>query len=83
MERKERTENPYTIYETTYKEVNLRILKNKNHPFFSVYVKRYADGWYIELSSSKWTNLIQAKSIAEKLCDIALWYNAPEPWKEY
>lgn len=83
MERKQRTENPYTIYETTYKEVDLRILKNKNHPFFSVYAKRYADGWYIELSSSKWTNLSQAKSIAEKLCDIALWYKVPEPWKEY
>jgi hypothetical protein len=43
MERKQRTENPYTIYETTYKEVDLRILKNKDHPFYSVYAKRYAD----------------------------------------
>lgn len=83
MERKQRTENPYTIYETTHEGVDLRILKNKDHPFYSVYAKRYADKWYIEISSSKGQNLKQAKSIAEKLCDICLWYNVPEPWKEY
>jgi hypothetical protein len=43
MQRKERYDKPYTIYETTYKEVDLRILKNKDHPFYSVYAKRYAD----------------------------------------
>lgn len=83
MQRKERYDKPYTIYETTHEGVDLRILKNIDHPFYSVYAKRYADKWYIEISSSKGQNLKQAKSIAEKLCDIALWYNVPEPWKEY
>jgi len=83
MQRKERYDKPYTIYETTHEGVDLRILKNRDHPFYSVYAKRYADKWYIEISSSKGQNLKQAKSIAEKLCDIALWYNVPEPWKEY
>jgi hypothetical protein len=43
MQRKERYDKPYTIYETTHEGVDLRILKNKDHPFYSVYAKRYAD----------------------------------------
>lgn len=88
MLRKEKKDNEYLIWEAEYEWCDVRILKNKNTSFYSVYVKRYAkiDGysrWYIEMSSNWWQNLKQAKSIAEKLCDIALWYNPPRPWKEY
>lgn len=65
----------------------IRILKNKNHPFYSVYAKRYVEEnwalrWYMEISSTKATTLWEAKQIAEKMYDIVLWYKVPWPWKE-
>lgn len=60
----------------------IRILKAKQHDFYSVYAKLYKDMGYMEISSSKAKTLPQAKQIASKLYDIVLWYNPPEPWKE-
>jgi len=65
----------------------VRILKHKDHPFYSVYARRYVQEndiaqWYMEISSQKATNLWEAKEIAEKMYDIVLWYKVPWPWKE-
>lgn len=87
---KERKDWNYKIYEADVTNerwtTEMRILKNKNHNFFSVFVKRYVtDDWlsrgYMEVSSNHGTTLPQAKQIAEQLHDIVLWYNPPR-WKE-
>lgn len=88
MQRQERPDKEYDIRQTTYEGVDINIIRNKAGKMYSVYAKTYAniewiDRWYIEISSNYATNLAQAKSVAEKLCDIALWYNSPKPWREY
>lgn len=68
-------------------EWTIRILKNENHPFYSVYIKKYTfrfwmRTWYIDISSSKALDLAQAEIIVNKLYNIAAWYNAPSSWVE-
>lgn len=78
----------YRNWECNLDDGIVRILKNQNHPFYSVYIKHYSMEnkrivWYIEISSNKATTLAWAKKVAEKMYDIVLWYKAPEPWREY
>lgn len=78
----------YRNWECKIDEWMMRILKNTNHPFYSIYIKKYVREewrvvWYIELSSNKAETLLWAKQIAEKMYDIVLWYKVPEPWREY
>lgn len=78
----------YRNWECEIEEWMIRILKNKNHPFYSTYIKKYVREewrvvWYIELSSNKAETLVWAKQIAEKMHDIVLWYRVPDPWREY
>lgn len=78
----------YKAWEYELEDWIIRILKHKDHDFFSVYARKFVyeewrNRWYIDVMSNKATNLKQAKSIWEKLLDIVLWYKSPEPWKEY
>ena len=88
MIRQEKPDKNYDIRQTSHNGVDINIIRNRAGKMYSVYAKAYVnigwlDRWYIEISSNYATNLRQAKSIAEKLCDICLWYNPPLPWKEY
>ena len=88
LNRKEKKDNDFDIRQASDEWVDINIIRNKSWDIYSVYAKRYAKiDWvsrgYMEISSNYARNLKQAKSVAEKLQDICLWYNPPEPWKEY
>lgn len=87
---KENIDGDYTQRDSKFDEwPMIKILKNKNHPFYSIYAKNYPKEidwhpkWYIEISSNRAFDLTQAKIIARKLYNIVIQYETPKPDNDY
>ncbi len=83
---KEKSDWGFKVYECEEWDYRIIIMEWKT---ISVYVKRtiynekHSYLGFIELWDHRPTSLLEAKHVAERLLDIALWYKPVEIWKEY
>ena len=82
----EREDGIYKFWEANIENLKITIMENGLSPFYSVFVRRndvknWYKRWYIEIASHKWSDLSEAKEIADKMVNIALKYKAPSSIK--
>lgn len=61
------------------KDCRITIIEDKVANTFGVYVRKYVNGWYMEISNNNATDIKECKQVAEKMLDIVNGYKPPLP----